>query len=259
MRRWARETCVEKEGSVPRWARRRNEALGYFRRPAPWLTLWLCVAMFVMLGLQFAVLQSRFAASYLDVFVLRVDWWAHPWTLLTSLFSHQGPGHLWVNVTGLIVLGPLAERWLGCRRFVGVFIGFGIAASLVGLYTEVIFSTKGGDASSLGSSSAVWALIGVVLVGLAVRWYRALWKAGPLRRRSFLEMVWVIAATPVAHEITGGAVSLFLLGGLASWESSAPGIGRVGNVAHVTGLLLGGVWAACWFTRSRYAQAEALA
>lgn len=94
----------------------------------------------------------------------RGDWsWAtlaqaRPLTLLTALFLHADWLHLLGNLVFLLIFGLSAERMLGSRRFLALFVLCGAVANLGGAIT------LGGSSSPIiGASGAVSAIVGAYL------------------------------------------------------------------------------------------------
>jgi membrane associated rhomboid family serine protease len=78
------------------------------------------------------------------------------WRLISSVFVHMDIMHLGFNMWGLWVLGGLLERLYGARRFLSLYVGTGLFASIASLY----FS---GPASG-GASGAIYGLVGALMV-----------------------------------------------------------------------------------------------
>jgi membrane associated rhomboid family serine protease len=132
------------------------------RRLTPWATIAIiaiCVAAFLVLALESADERAQFLRHWGTVpatlssdavpLVLR----AVP--LLTSLFLHADWLHLTGNLLFLMIFGISAERALGSRRFIALFLLGGAAANLAGALTLANASTP-----IVGSSGAVSAIVG---------------------------------------------------------------------------------------------------
>jgi len=78
--------------------------------------------------------------------------------LVTAIFIHADWLHLTGNLLFLIVFGVSAERALGFRRFLALFVFGGALANLVGALT-----LAGTSAPIVGSSGAVSAIVGAYL------------------------------------------------------------------------------------------------
>lgn len=93
------------------------------------------------------------------------------WTLITSMFMHQGVFHLFVNMLSLFFLGNLSEQIIGRKRFLILYLSAGILGGLffvfgawfgnaVGL--EKVFGGMGDYA--VGASGAIFGLLGLLAV-----------------------------------------------------------------------------------------------
>ena len=78
-----------------------------------------------------------------------------PWILITHIFLHANPYHLFLNMWVLFMFGPLLEEKIGPNRFLLFYILSGIAAGFIASF----FYSK-----SLGASGAIMALIGVLII-----------------------------------------------------------------------------------------------
>src|SRR5699024_7448818 len=112
------------------------------RRPGPrWATLLIvvvCVACFVALSLlplkQEVAWVMRWGTVPSRLFALTGTWWQdvlNPnWLcLLSSLFIHVAWAHLLTNMLFLVIFGLAAERALGSRRFLFLFLLGGVFAN----------------------------------------------------------------------------------------------------------------------------------
>lgn len=90
------------------------------------------------------------------------SWLSEPWTLLTAMFLHGGFAHLLFNMYALFIFGPLIENKIGRNRFLWLYFGSGILASLGFIaYRELII---GVSASALGASGAIMGILGMVII-----------------------------------------------------------------------------------------------
>jgi rhomboid protease GluP len=74
------------------------------------------------------------------------------WRLFTPIFLHGNLIHIGFNMYALYLLGPRLERYYGHARFLGLYILSGFGGN--------VFSMMFTDAPSLGSSTAIFGLIG---------------------------------------------------------------------------------------------------
>ena len=92
----------------------------------------------------------------------------HFFALLTGLFIHTGPAHLIGNMVFLWVFGPHVEEALGREAFLALYLGGGIAASLLHM-SIVLLRAQETSAPLVGASGAISA----ILAPFAVRFHRA--------------------------------------------------------------------------------------
>ncbi len=143
-------------------SRRRN-------RP-PWATILMvatCVTMFLWIATDPPEMRARLLTIWGTVPSTLLDS-AAPWLtqlselrfarLVTALFIHADWLHLTANLMFLIIFGVPAERTLGFPRFLLLFVVGGALANLIGALT-----LAGTHAPIVGSSGAVWAVIGAYL------------------------------------------------------------------------------------------------
>lgn len=137
---------------------------------------------------------------------------ARPWTLVTSVYAHDGIVHLLSNVVALAVLGPLVARRTGRLSFHAFFVTTGVLAGVAEVVIGgVLFSPR----MVLGASGAVFALLGYLITGNVV-------SAGLLDRIAPSRLTQVAAFVTIAVLVT-----------LATARPRAALIG------HGTGLLCG--------------------
>ncbi|MCU4718815.1 rhomboid family intramembrane serine protease [Halapricum hydrolyticum] len=168
-----------------------------------------------VLAVVVGVAQVLLAVVGVDPWTLALAWPLadRPWTLLTSVFAHSGPGHLLSNLLGLLLVGLFLERRTSPARFYAFFLLAGVVAGV----TEVTVAALvfGHRAAVLGASGAVFALFGYVLGGNRLTEFVA---GG-------------ITISPVVQL----AVLVVLAGGL-TLATAGP---RTALIAHFTGLVVG--------------------
>jgi membrane associated rhomboid family serine protease len=87
------------------------------------------------------------------------------WRLVTSTFVHTGILHLLVDAAILIQLGAVLERLLGRLAFGAVYVFAGAFAGLTNLSSRPV-------AASVGASSAVFGLYGLLIASLIWQMFR---------------------------------------------------------------------------------------
>lgn len=166
-----------------------------------------------------AILAGVFVLqSVAAVFGYGASWFAlaapldRPWTLVTSVYAHEGIRHLVTNAIGLAIVGFPLEQYTTRARFHAFILTAGILAGVAQL---VISGLLAQPTAVLGASGAILALYGYVLAG---------------------------------NRLTGGLLSILDLGrrakvailvgivAIVTVLTAGPG---VAIIAHVTGFLLG--------------------
>ena len=109
------------------------------------------------------------------------------WRLLTSTFLHYGPLHLAMNLLALAALGPAAEKALGRRRFVLVYLAAGVGS----MATVALRAwATGVESFTVGASGAVMGLIGSSAATMLRGWLR---ERAPAARSRGLAMASYVA------------------------------------------------------------------
>ena len=189
--------------------------LGYFRGNATYVFLGLMWVTFAFQFFVFPLLLGIPALSrpWAAVFTLQSDHLAYVWTWITSVFAHGGFTHIAFNSIALYFFGPVVERRLGTKRYVGLFLGAGILAGLAQIATGLL---TGGGVAVLGASGAIMGVMGVLTV----------------LNPNLKVYLWFVIPMPLWALTLGFAgFSLFAgFGGLG---------GGVAHFAHLAGLVVG--------------------
>lgn len=192
--------------------------LSYFRGNLSYVFLAIMVLTYVAQVVVLNISRGLFNV----LFVLTSQHPEYVWTWVTSVFSHGSPGHLFGNAIVLFFFGPVLERKLGSRRFGALFIGAGIVAGLAQIASGFLIGNP--VAGVLGASGGIMALLAVLSVlnpDLKVYLYFVL----PIP-------IWVL---------TIGYAALSVLGFFSAFSALGAG-GNVAHFAHLTGLVVGGVY-----------------
>ena len=126
------------------------------------------------------------------------------WRLLTSIFLHIGPMHLFFNSSALFVFGVEVERVYGSARFLIIYL-------LAGLYGSLI-SFAIGPPLSAGASGAIFGLLGVMVAYF--RRHRETF--GERGRQRVMSLLGVAGFNLVLGFTVPGIDNLAHLGGLVS-------------------------------------------
>lgn len=149
----------------------------------------------------------RFGASYAPL--LRAGQW---WRTVTATFLHIGLRHLLANMITLAILGPAVMEAWGVGRTYFMYLVAGVAGNWAS------FGISPGGAVKAGASGCILGLLGV-LAGTRIRDIRAR-RAHPSRFKT-----WHIIAMLVA------------------FYGFVVGVGHADHLAHLGGLLAGGLLA----------------
>jgi len=128
------------------------------RRPIPVATLVivaLCVIVFILQtlagGSKNTDILLDFGASYKPYFVQ-----GQYWRAVMPLFLHIGLWHLAVNMFTLLMIGPVLEQLYGYGRYAVIYIGAGIAGTMLSMFH--------GPVVAAGASGAIFGVAGAVVV-----------------------------------------------------------------------------------------------
>ena len=182
-------------------------------RPGYRVTPWLLnanLAVFLLMGLSGVNLLAPAGATL-------VAWGSNvssltpqqPWRLLTSIFLHGGPAHLFLNMSALLLLGLMAEGKAGHWRWLLIYLLSGIGGSLTSLW----WHTQG--VNSVGASGAIFGLYGLLLALLLTQ------------------------RTVLSRQERAGMLGLLLYFALSSLVGGLEGPAGTDNAAHIGGLLTG--------------------
>ena len=111
----------------------------------------------ILTNIVLFMLQLSLGEWFTSSFVLvSADVLTRPWIIITSMFLHASPNHLFFNMIVLYMFGPLVERRIGTKRFLYAYFISGIAAALAfALYSQ---------SSALGASGAIMGILGLTIM-----------------------------------------------------------------------------------------------
>jgi membrane associated rhomboid family serine protease len=161
--------------------------------------LWLsgiCIIMFILQNL----IQGFTESLLLNKSALSGE----IWRFLSAIFLHSSLEHLIFNLAALLLFGFTAEKLVGSKRFLLVFLGTGIIANII----SVNFYS-----SSLGASGGIMGIIGLVA---AIRPGMMVWAFGLILPMWIAAIVWIL----------GDTLGLFMPS-------------NIGNIAHLSGIFVG--------------------
>ena len=178
--------------------------------------------------LVFLILGYKRELMY-EVFHKGLDWFCmpgnvqtllwQPWSIVTSIFLHQGIFHLINNLIGLYLFGSIVSDLIGDRKILPVYLMGGLTGNIIYMISAHFFPYIGGYA--LGASGAVMALAGTALV-LAPDYRVALILLGEVKVKYIVFVMLLLDFVGIANqENTGGhAAHLggFLMGCLIIYQ-----------------------------------------
>lgn len=135
---------------------------------------WRPVATYSLLGVMGGVwlLQLylyHFAADgarlHHTLFVVDTDWFARPWSPISSTFAHSPVmvTHILFNGLFLYFMGPTVERLLGRKPYVALFVVGGAISGVLQAYLDAFLSGGVGH-GALGASGGLMVLMGILMV-----------------------------------------------------------------------------------------------
>lgn len=100
------------------------------------------------------VIGMRFTANFA---LVSADLLSRPWILLTHMFLHSpnSMNHIFFNMFGLLMFGPILEQRIGAKRFLLIYLVSGL---LAGLLSSFFYR------SALGASAALMGILGVLII-----------------------------------------------------------------------------------------------
>ncbi|MBS6193974.1 MAG: rhomboid family intramembrane serine protease [Clostridiales bacterium] len=129
------------------------------------LIIGLNILVFVALEIMGSTTDTEFmlkwGAEYTP-WILEGEWYR----MFTSMFMHFGFSHLMNNMVLLLFLGDTLEGVLGKWKYLVVYLGGGLAGSLLSLYMDCRMGAWNEMAVSAGASGAVFAVIGGIFIVL---------------------------------------------------------------------------------------------
>lgn len=118
------------------------------------------IAAYILYTISGDMLYNMGSLSVLDI-MERGEYYR----ILTSMFLHGSPDHIFSNMLFLAALGDMLERAIGHGRFAIIYMLAGIGGNLVSMLYELV---GGRFYHTIGASGAVFGLIGALLLLLLI-------------------------------------------------------------------------------------------
>lgn len=128
------------------------------------------VAVFIVLHLLGFILnllkiaEPDFLLKYITLPSDLVTFVFHPWTLLSSIFSHYSLGHLFFNMLFLFFAGSMFEQIFGSKKMLVTYILGGIFGNLFEIAATLIMPNFSPPHFVLGASGAIMAVFTAIAV-----------------------------------------------------------------------------------------------
>ena len=120
-------------------------------------TLALIASIIIAYFLEYSILSGSQIVSYL-AFSTGGLLEGKIWTLVTALYVHASPLHLFGNMLFLFIFGAALEREVGGKKTVGLFFLGGVLTFLIGIPFYSI------NTPLVGASAAIFTLAGAIML-----------------------------------------------------------------------------------------------
>jgi membrane associated rhomboid family serine protease len=195
-------------------------------KPRLSIVTWLIIINVIVSVIGFFIIAS--SQKYLNYIALKpsnILQGDFLWTLLTHMFIHGSPIHLFVNMFVLFSLGSLAERIIGRKRFLWLYLSSGLFAGVLSVLMSGLFGNSPigarifgpPDVFMVGASGAIFAIAGLYVTLLP--------------KLKFMIIFLPFFSLPAYLMVP---LALFIM-----WIASAVADLSIGNVAHFGGFLIG--------------------
>jgi membrane associated rhomboid family serine protease len=146
-----------------------------------------------------------------------------PYQLFTYMFCHQGFGHIFWNMLGLVFFGPILEEFWGQKRFLIFYIACGIGAGVFSILMDVFLAHP--PIVMIGASGAVYGVMtafGVIFPNMELR----------------------LLFLPISFK---AKYLVMVLGSLAIYNGLRPSAGdNVAHLAHLGGIVVAIILIQIW-------------
>lgn len=131
----------------------------------------------------------------------------HEWyRLFTCMFMHFGINHLANNMLLLFLLGQIFERAVGATRYLGIYLGSGLAGSFLSFFYMCLM---GKNDIVAGASGAIFGIIGGMIIVV-------IFNKGKYSGISTKRMIFMALLTLYFGFTTAGTDNVGHLGGLVA-------------------------------------------
>ncbi|MEM9917456.1 MAG: rhomboid family intramembrane serine protease [Bacteroidota bacterium] len=185
----------------------------------------LNVAFFVVVNLF--KLFSRLGTSSGEPFRQALEWFmissdlgyllTHPWTLITSMFLHEGFMHILFNMLFLYWFGRIVGDLIGDRHILPLYLLGGLVGNIAFVLSANLLGYGGGaGVFALGASGAVMAIVLASAV-LAPEYMMYLLLIGPVKLKYIVAVLVFLDLIGIADNINTGGHFAHLGGAFFGW------------------------------------------
>jgi membrane associated rhomboid family serine protease len=100
--------------------------------------------------------ETRIISNWLALFNIQSHEFK-PYQLFTYMFCHQGFGHIFWNMLGLVFFGPILEEFWGQKRFLIFYTICGIGAGMFSILMDVFLAHP--SIMMIGASGAIYGVV----------------------------------------------------------------------------------------------------
>jgi uncharacterized protein len=116
----------------------------------------------ILANIGMFMLQMILGRPFTEFLMLSPDLFERPYIILTSMFLHGDMNHIFFNMYGLFMFGPLLEERIGWKRFAALYLGSGLIAAVGHAAISMLFT--GRIQTALGASGAIMGMIGALII-----------------------------------------------------------------------------------------------
>lgn len=115
----------------------------------------------ILIWLVFCIQKISEYIGYSLSFAMSLPLEQDVWTIISSVYSHAGLGHILSNTISLVIVGILFEQYVSDKKYHTFFLFSGVAAGIA----QVVFSFVVSDmVGVIGASGSIYAMAGYVLM-----------------------------------------------------------------------------------------------
>ena len=126
-------------------------------------TILIFLTLIAFIFFSLLILIKAVSLDYIAIKPANILQGKYLWTFLTSMFMHAGFFHLFVNMLSLFFIGSLAERIIGSKRYLWLYLISGLIAGLSFVLLSLVF-TADYNTFAVGASGALFGVFGMLIL-----------------------------------------------------------------------------------------------